>query len=74
MAVAHSMPEASAQSHWHLFNDFLVRPVASTDAMTFNMNWKMPSVIAFQLKAANNRVDSSWKANLDTSLLYTDNL
>lgn len=32
----------------------------------------MPSVIAFQVKEANNKIDMDWKKNIDTSLLYED--
>jgi PAB-dependent poly(A)-specific ribonuclease subunit 2 len=72
MTVAHSRPTAPAESQWHLFNDFLVRPTKPEDALAFNATWKTPSVIAFQVKGANNRIDNSWKQNLDTSLLYMD--
>jgi PAB-dependent poly(A)-specific ribonuclease subunit 2 len=72
LLVAHSKPEPQEQDNWHLFNDFLVRPTAKDDALTFNTTWKLPSVIAYQIKAANNRIDDSWKMNLDTSLLYKD--
>ncbi|KAG0651296.1 Poly(A)-nuclease deadenylation complex subunit 2 [Hyphodiscus hymeniophilus] len=70
--VAHCQPTAPQESQWHLFNDFLVRPVKSEEALTFNATWKIPSVITYQIKAANNRIDSTWKQNLDTSLLYMD--
>lgn len=70
--VAHSQPMVPAESQWHLFNDFLVRPTKSEDALTFNSTWKIPSVITYQIKAANNRIDTTWKQNLDTSLLYMD--
>lgn len=72
VVVAHSRPTAPAESQWHLFNDFLVRPIKSEEALTFNTSWKVPSVIAYQVKAANNRIDNAWKQNLDTSLLYMD--
>jgi len=42
------------------------------EALTFNTSWKVPSVIAYQAKQFNNRIDNSWKQNLDTSLLYLD--
>ncbi|TVY87329.1 PAN2-PAN3 deadenylation complex catalytic subunit, partial [Lachnellula willkommii] len=70
--VAHSQPTAPEESQWHLFNDFLVRPVQAKEALTFNTSWKVPSVIAYQAKQFNNRIDNSWKQNLDTSLLYLD--
>lgn len=68
--VAHAEPEAPGQNQWHLFNDFLVRPVSAEEALTFNMSWKVPSVVAFQVKEANNKLDHTWKDNIDTSLLY----
>lgn len=70
--VAHSEQEAPGHSQWHLFNDFLVRSVSAEEALTFNTSWKAPSVLAFQVKEANNKVDRQWKQSLDTSLLYQD--
>ena len=70
--MAHSQPTAPTESQWHLFNDFLVRPVKDNEAVTFNTSWKIPSIITYQAKGGNNRIDNSWKTNLDTSLLYLD--
>ncbi|RDL37203.1 PAB-dependent poly(A)-specific ribonuclease subunit PAN2 [Venustampulla echinocandica] len=70
--VAHSKPAAPEESQWHLFNDFLVRPIKAEEALTFNTSWKIPSVITYQVKVANNRIDNTWKQSLDTSLLYVD--
>jgi PAB-dependent poly(A)-specific ribonuclease subunit 2 len=72
ISVAHAEPEAPRQSQWHLFNDFLVRSVSTDEALTFNTSWKVPSVLAFQIKEANNKIDTEWKRNIDTSLLYQD--
>ncbi|PON30540.1 PAB-dependent poly(A)-specific ribonuclease subunit PAN2 [Trichoderma gamsii] len=70
--VAHAEPTAPGQSQWHLFNDFLVRSVSSEEALSFTHSWKVPSVVTFQVKNANNKIDNSWKNNIDTSLLYQD--
>ncbi|KAG8423891.1 poly(A)-specific ribonuclease [Metarhizium acridum] len=70
--VAHAEQEAPGQSQWHLFNDFLVRSVSTDEALTFNTSWKVPSVVSFQIKEANNKIDSTWKDQLDTSILYHD--
>ncbi|KAG6053616.1 poly(A)-specific ribonuclease [Claviceps sp. LM77 group G4] len=70
--VAHAEPQASQQSQWHLFNDFLVRSVSAEEALTFNTSWKVPTVIAFQIKEANNKIDTTWKQHLDISILYHD--
>lgn len=55
---------------WHLFNDFLVQPVDPREALDFSKSWKLPSVLAYQLQSAHGMFDDSWKATLDTSLLY----
>jgi PAB-dependent poly(A)-specific ribonuclease subunit 2 len=70
--VALSQPTPQAESQWHLFNDFLVRPIKTEDGLTFNTSWKVPSVIAYQVQSFNNKIDDSWKQKLDTSLLYMD--
>ncbi|KAI8674835.1 PAN2-PAN3 deadenylation complex catalytic subunit PAN2 [Fusarium keratoplasticum] len=70
--VAHAETEAPGESQWHLFNDFLVRSVSTEEALTFNTSWKVPSVVAYQVKEANNKIDMSWKKNIDTSILYQD--
>jgi PAB-dependent poly(A)-specific ribonuclease subunit 2 len=49
-----------------------VRSVSTEEALTFNTSWKVPSVIAYQVKEANNKIDMSWKKNIDTSILYQD--
>lgn len=70
--VAHSTPEASGKSQWYLFNDFHVKAIPSEEALSFNTTWKTPTVITYQLKAANNQLDHRWKQSLDTRLLYLD--
>ncbi|KAI9054308.1 hypothetical protein LZ554_001476 [Drepanopeziza brunnea f. sp. 'monogermtubi'] len=70
--VAHSLPHRPEKSQWHLFNDFLVRPITAAEALTFNTIWKLPSVITYQMKTYNNKIDDGWKQNLDTQLLYMD--
>lgn len=36
------------------------------------MAWKVPSVISYQVKDSNNKIDNEWRNNLDISLLYQD--
>ncbi|KPM42869.1 PAB-dependent poly(A)-specific ribonuclease subunit PAN2 [Neonectria ditissima] len=70
--VGHAALETPSESQWHLFNDFLVRSVSTEEALTFNTSWKVPSVVAYQAKEANNKLDTDWRQNLDTSILYHD--
>ena len=60
-------------SNWHLFNDFLVKPITSIEALTFHpTTWKSPCILAFQTVTAHGVIDSSWRTNLESSLLYSD--
>ncbi|EKG11841.1 Peptidase C19 ubiquitin carboxyl-terminal hydrolase 2 [Macrophomina phaseolina MS6] len=68
--VAPSSRTEEAESKWHLFNDFLVRPVNKEEALRFEPNWKLPSVLTYESVKASHHIDDSWKENLDTSLLY----
>ncbi|KAI4925267.1 poly(A)-specific ribonuclease [Alternaria conjuncta] len=68
--TAPSSREEDLEDRWHLFNDFLVRPIPKEEALRFDTSWKLPSVLTFQLKSARNKIDDSWKQNLDTSILY----
>ncbi|GJN82195.1 PAB-dependent poly(A)-specific ribonuclease subunit PAN2 [Purpureocillium lilacinum] len=70
--TAHAEQESPGHSQWHLFNDFLVRSVSTEEALTFNTSWKVPSVVAYQVKQANNKIDMEWRTHLDTSVLYQD--
>lgn len=65
-----SSRDPDAEDKWHLFNDFLVRPIPKEEALRFEPSWKLPSVLTYQLKAARNDIDDSWKESLDTSILY----
>ncbi|PKY03306.1 putative PAB-dependent poly(A)-specific ribonuclease subunit [Aspergillus campestris IBT 28561] len=70
--VSVSSREPEPQNRWHLFNDFLVTEVDKDEALRFNQPWKIPSVLAYQIKDARHAVDDSWKNTLDTTLLFRD--
>jgi PAB-dependent poly(A)-specific ribonuclease subunit 2 len=68
--VSISTREPEEKSNWHLFNDFLVTEVIQDEALKFNQPWKLPCVLAYQVKNARHRMDDTWKDRLDTSLLF----
>jgi PAB-dependent poly(A)-specific ribonuclease subunit 2 len=70
LVVGPSSIEPEASNQWHLFNDFLVRQTGKEDALRFDQTWKLPSVLAYQLKSHSHVINDSWKLHLDTSLLY----
>ncbi|KAK3699816.1 poly(A)-specific ribonuclease [Vermiconidia calcicola] len=55
---------------WHLFNDFMVRPITTHEALHFDPRWKLPSIITYQAKEVSHHLDDTWKASIDTSILY----
>jgi PAB-dependent poly(A)-specific ribonuclease subunit 2 len=63
-------PDKSCQSSWHLFNDFLVHPIAAEEALHFNPQWKLPSIITYQIKTMSHVMDDSWKSAIDSRILY----
>lgn len=62
--------DTSREGDWHLFNDFLVHQVSQEDALHFNPQWKLPSVITYQAKSMAHVVDDKWKNAIDTGILY----
>lgn len=63
-------PNPAQVPDWHLVNDFLVRPISQDEALHFDPRWKLPSILAYQVKSMSHVLDDSWKAALDTSVLY----
>lgn len=49
-----------------------MKKVSTAEALRFVPSWKLPSILAYQIKTGSNAVDHSWKDNLDTTLLYHD--
>ncbi|KAF2277150.1 PAB-dependent poly(A)-specific ribonuclease-like protein subunit pan2 [Westerdykella ornata] len=68
--TAPASSQVGAEDSWHLFNDFLVRPIPKEEALRFDQEWKQPSVLVFQRKAGRHQIDDSWRTMLDTSPLY----
>ena len=64
-------PKNKWSTDWHLFNDFLVSSIKSREATSFDRNWKMPAILAYQVKTAHGKIDERWKDNMDISLLYS---
>lgn len=67
---------------WHLFNDFLVKPVSRSEALNFTYSWKTPVVVMYQKIDTSNTTTTTtthhsfdvekWRSELDTSILYRD--
>jgi PAB-dependent poly(A)-specific ribonuclease subunit 2 len=72
VSVINTAPSSQVpiEDKWHLFNDFLVRPIPKEEALRFEPSWKLPSVLTYQAKDARHGIDLSWKDSLDTSILY----
>ncbi|UZJ51756.1 hypothetical protein CBS101457_001076 [Exobasidium rhododendri] len=40
--------EEGKGDQWHLFNDFLVRPISSQEALSFPASWKVPAILLWE--------------------------
>lgn len=67
--VAMTDSDPRRKEDWHLLNDFLVRPVASDEALSFDARWKLPSVITYQARSMSHVIDNSWRALINTDVL-----
>ena len=65
-----SNPNLTQRENWHLFNDFMVRPVSGQEALHFDPRWKLPSIITYQAKGTSHHLDHTWKSEIDTSILF----
>nr|ODO00889.1 PAB-dependent poly(A)-specific ribonuclease subunit PAN2 [Cryptococcus depauperatus CBS 7855] len=69
------MPEkdANGQDKWVLFNDFLVRPVPSSEVFSFNDSWKTPSIVILERTDSLQLLDlQRLPKELDSEVLFKD--
>ncbi|GAA5946166.1 hypothetical protein JCM3765_000141 [Sporobolomyces pararoseus] len=74
VALARVSPEGSdAAPSWHLFNDFLVRPISEEEALSFSGDWKIPAVLFYERVDSKEILDfSSLPLQGDPSILCED--
>ncbi|KAK4051846.1 poly(A)-specific ribonuclease [Microbotryomycetes sp. JL201] len=73
VALAQVNSGESAEASWHLFNDFLVRPVSEDEALSFPGTWKIPAVLFYERKDSGDIIDfSSLPHKGDPSILCHD--
>ncbi|BGO90283.1 hypothetical protein NBRC10512_004804 [Rhodotorula toruloides] len=65
--------EEKPGSSWHLFNDFLVRPISEEEALSFPGKWKIPAVLFYERRDAPQLLDfSKLPLHSDPSILCED--
>ncbi len=58
---------------WHLFNDFLVKPISEEEALSFAGTWKIPAVLFYQRKDAPALLDfAGLPSQADPAILCED--
>ncbi|GAA5855893.1 hypothetical protein JCM8547_000402 [Rhodosporidiobolus lusitaniae] len=68
-----STEEDKPGASWHLFNDFLVKPVSEEEVLSFPGTWKIPAVLFYERVDANDILDlSSLPLQGDPSILCED--
>lgn len=65
--------ESSADSHWYLFNDFLVRKIRNEEVFSFKGSWKTPAVLQYTRVDLDSLLDLDvLPSKVDYSLLFED--
>lgn len=65
-------PDDKAQA-WHVFNDFLVKPIGEDEALSFPGSWKIPAILYYTRTDCESIVDYGALAlSPDTSILFND--
>lgn len=68
----HTRKEAEEKEQWYVFNDFAITPVSEHDALSFNMDWKVPCVLVYARRDINNVYDLNILPQISSNILYSD--
>ncbi|KAK7884406.1 hypothetical protein WMY93_027529 [Mugilogobius chulae] len=59
-------------SAWYLFNDFLIEPIDKTEAVQFDVSWKVPGILYYAKRNYHTKYDLRIKNPIDASVLLTE--
>ena len=68
----HTRKRDEEKEGWYVFNDFAITPITETEAVTFNMEWKVPSVLIYQRQEIEGKYETEIDTNKDSSILFCD--
>ncbi|RKP14656.1 ubiquitin carboxyl-terminal hydrolase-domain-containing protein [Piptocephalis cylindrospora] len=63
-------PEAT--DNWHLFNDFLVRPIPQEEVTSIDASWRLPALVFYVERARKAQSRRSPPTSPDLSVLYKE--
>ncbi|XP_030589982.1 PAN2-PAN3 deadenylation complex catalytic subunit PAN2-like [Archocentrus centrarchus] len=68
----HDRKEGVYQQQWYLFNDFLVEPIDKTEAVQFDVSWKVPAILYYTKRNYHTKYDLHIKRPVDASVMHTE--
>lgn len=68
----HQRKEKVTCSQWYLFNDFAITPIELSEALHFDMDWKVPCIIYFAHKNLNDYYDLSVQNPITSKVLFDE--
>ncbi|XP_030589978.1 PAN2-PAN3 deadenylation complex catalytic subunit PAN2-like [Archocentrus centrarchus] len=68
----HQRKVGVAQQQWYLFNDFLVEPIDKTEAVQFDVSWKVPAILYYTKRNYHTKYDLHIKRPVDASVMHTE--
>uniref|UniRef100_A0A8C6WUL9 PAN2-PAN3 deadenylation complex catalytic subunit PAN2 n=1 Tax=Neogobius melanostomus TaxID=47308 RepID=A0A8C6WUL9_9GOBI len=67
----HQRKEGVTHQQWYLFNDFLIEPIDKTEAVQFDVSWKVPGILYYAKRNYHSKYDPL-KNPIDASVLLTE--
>lgn len=68
----HQRKEGVTHQQWYLFNDFLIEPIDKTEAVQFDVSWKVPGILYYAKRNYHTKYDLRIKNPIDASVLLTE--
>lgn len=68
----HKRKDDVEKKQWYVFNDFAITPIAEHDAVTFNMEWKVPSVLVYVRDDIRSKYEEECKFPIDSQVMCAD--
>ncbi|ELU03678.1 hypothetical protein CAPTEDRAFT_225482 [Capitella teleta] len=68
----HQRKERVTCTQWYLFNDFAIQPIERQEAVSFNLDWKIPCVVYYMRKDITARHSTTIQNPITADVLFTD--
>ena len=64
-SIYHIMKEGSSRDGWYIFNDFAITPSSPDDAVSYNLDWKVPCIMYYVRRDLSQRFPTAVNPPMD---------